>query len=149
MLLPLAGVAQKYTLSGKIQFTSFSQGGVEHIEPLIPYPMGNYQINIVQFNLSDSIPKIVKKIKTDSAGRFQVKLPPGEYGFAAIGDSLFANQYLPNYWENMGSHIIQSSSWTAEQGMKSHLLGPFIIKDKDFEDLIITNNRSSVCITCP
>ena len=137
----------RYTISGKIEGTSFHQGGAYQDYNPIPFVKPNFQLLLVRFIDGDSIPQIVKTITSDDEGNFSFKVAPGKYGFVGVNDSIVANQFLPaSYYSSDDMFNSSSSSWEFS-GLANQ--GPVVVSDHDIKGIIITNHQYSACGMCP
>lgn len=143
------GFSQKsLTISGQIQTDSHHSGGAYQEFVPNPIPLGNYKLLLIRHLPDDSIPEIVKTFQTDNEGKFELEVAPGTYGFAAVNDSLVANQFLPlpfysdeHEWMNT-----ESTTWSMNYGLNE---GPITVTDEDISGIAILRFHSSVCGMCP
>ncbi len=138
-------VATRYKMTGKIMYTSFSQGGQQVPDEMrnIQYPKSGFTIYVVLYMGNDQKPKIADRITTDDKGQFSVELIPGKYGFVLDYKNADKGQFLPKGYETMSEHYSESSRWEISGGL------PVEIKDREVKDVLLIQHNSSICMDCP
>lgn len=134
---------KEFTLYGKIMQTNQHQGGMYNPQEPIPYPMNDLVLKVIRIDDPNKTPIVVGQVQSDVNGRFEIKLPPGKYGFIGVNENPVKGQFLPAAFVKTEDFYQSSSSWT------SNLPVPIEIKDQDIIGLHIINHRSSICMLCP
>ncbi|UKN03770.1 hypothetical protein K6119_09735 [Paracrocinitomix mangrovi] len=149
LFLPIFGISQenlqKFELSGNVQATYFYQGGVENPYEPIPVPLPYIKLNLIRHVKGDSVPQIVKTFQVDSLGNFKVEVAAGHYSFAALGDSLTSERFVPAPIFNVGPF---GGSETIQWELMS-LDVPIIVLDKNVSGVTLIQHTSTICGMCP
>ena len=134
----------KYTLSGTIQGTYFSQGGVERENvPLIPTVLKGVTLRIIRLDDPDSLPKVVGGITSDDSGNFSIKLPAGKYGFAGKDDELVRGQCFPLSSKSGDQFSYHTTSWESEMDC------PIDLTQGSVQGVVLIRHESNICGLCP
>ena len=148
--------AQEYEVQGNIQLVSYSQGGVELMpEAYMPYPAADVKMFVVQYNGADKKPTVIRPIKSDSTGRFEITLPEGEYGFLLTRDKtkFKDGQYLPeakgNGVGNNPEAIDIGDGYGYQDYWVMNCSGPFKVRKDGINQVTITHYMVSICYMCP
>lgn len=144
----ISGVLQeKYAISGKIEESSFHQGGA-YREPIPDvFPKRTFTMVLVKFVGRDSIPQIVQNFTTDDEGNFSITVPAGNYGFVLVDEEIKAFQYLPSAYHKQDERFnTESSRWTLNGKNPD---GPLKVRDTHVTKIVITHHFSSSCGMCP
>lgn len=138
-----------FTVSGKIQQLSYSEGGME-IDPseLNPLPLGNTDLYVVQYLGIKEKSIIVTQISSDENGNYKVKLPPGNYGFVQDKSEIHRGTFLPQ-GDNYGKNLDLNDDFGYQDYWELNTLQPFQVDSTDISNINITHYSVSICYTCP
>ncbi len=136
---------KSYELSGVLYQTSFYQGGVENPYPPQPFILPNYSLLVVEITNEELKPTVVGEIVSDNEGLFQIKLPPGKYGFVNSNEKhrLEIGQYLPRTIQSGNENQSSYNSWEITNNQ------PIEIINEAITDIHITNHQTTICYMCP
>lgn len=140
-----------FTVSGKIQLVSYYQGGMElPPEMMMPSPLIGTKLYVIKYNSDDEKPKIISQVMSDKNGNYEVKLPPGKYGFIQNKSELVKGTYVPgeNHSGNDKKEILEYGTdtqdyWTLSTG------GPFEVVNQDLYHVDLTHYLVTICYLCP
>jgi len=144
-----------FNVSGTIGLVSYHQGGVE-LPPVMmePHPLVNTKLFVVQYYGPEEKTKIVATVISDEYGKYEVKLPPGKYGFVQHKSEVDKGIYLPGMKvkEDNDSTDVVEFIWT-EVGHEDYwslsTVGPFEVSSNDLIGVDITHFDVTICYTCP
>lgn len=145
-----------FTVSGKIQLVSYSQGGVE-LPPMeyMASPLPNTNLYVVQYLGKDEVSKVIAKVKSDENGNYEVKLPPGKYGFVEHKNEVGKGVYLPGWKAKTGQdsteleEVISLDYYVHEYYWVLSTGNPFEIINTDLQKIDITHYDLHICYLCP
>lgn len=142
-----------FTVNGSVLTVSYSQGGVELMpEEYMPHPLSNTTLFVVQYYGVTEKSKIITSFTSDEHGAYEIKLPPGKYGFVLNKKGLGGGVYLPgmnvpedttDVKEILFTGVDQQDYWTLSTA------GPFEVIDSDLDNIEITHYSISICYMCP
>ena len=147
-LLSFSSFGQKmYSISGKIETSSFYQGGM-YREPVPDvYPCRNCKLVLVKFVGRDSIPEVVKEFSADDEGNFSLNLPAGNYGFVGVGEEPKVYQYLPSSTFTQDDQMNTSRTyWTLNSTTPK---APIKVRNENVTNLKLTYHKYGSCGKCP
>lgn len=142
--------AQKlFTVTGTVQMVSYHQGGIQILpSEMMPTPSKNVKLYVVEYLGPKEKSVVVGQIKSDENGKYEIKLPPGKYGFVLEKDEIRKGTFLPGM-NNPKSKEIDFQEIGYQDYWELNTLQPFEVTNIDLSNINITHYMISVCYTCP
>ena len=142
-----------FTVQGKIQQVSYSQGGMElPPEMYMPHALPNTKLYVVQFYGEEEKTTIVANIISDEHGNYEVKLPPGKYGFVQHKTEVGKGVYLPG-WKTQNEQEFEEIMPDDGYGHQNYWVlstaTPFEVVNQDLQNINLTHYDISICYMCP
>ncbi len=144
-----------FTVSGKVQLVSYYQGGAPlPPEMMSPKPLPNTKLYVVQYYGAEEKTKVVSSITSDKNGDYEVKLPPGQYGFVLSKDEVNTGIYLPGMKvTKKDSTVNVNDLLNAGEAHQDYWIlstnGPFEVVNKDLYNVDLTHYNVTICYMCP
>lgn len=138
-----------YTVTGTVGLVSYSQGGME-LPPsaMMPMPSKGVKLYVVQYFGPKEKSIVVGQIKSDEKGKYEIKLPPGKYGFVLDKSKIRKGTYLPEV-EQTKDRSDGFQDFGHQEYWELNTLQPFEVTNTDLSNINITHYSISICYTCP
>ncbi|CAG5086700.1 hypothetical protein [Parvicella tangerina] len=144
-----------FTVTGKVQHISYYQGGAQLSDEMMsPKPLPNTKLYIVQYYGPKEKTKVVSSFTSDKNGNYEVKLPPGLYGFVLSKDEANTGIYLPGMKvTKKDSTVNVNDLLNAGEAHQDYWIlstnGPFEVINKDLYNVDLTHYDVTICYMCP